>query len=251
MAIKPSGKFGEFVKQYEKARRPYIPEVFSYLKSFVKVKNPFILDLGCGTGIATRQLVKLGTVIGCDPDPIMLKHASKHKNSGVKKYVVGRADQLPFPDQIFDMVTAFAAFHWFDDKKSAAEIKRVLKPGGIFFAVGSTGTKPWGEGYRKAIIKAIHRPIAQFIKNIKRFKPEQRLKLFGFRNIRTKSWKKSQTYSLENAIEYVQSVSIWETVPKSLRTKALAGLKKYFNNMLKRNGEIERKLTVKVAAGIK
>ena len=95
------GKFGEFVKQYEKVRRPYPIEVFRFFKSLLKTKKPLILDIGCGTGISTRQLAKIGTVIGCDPDLKMLKAAKKDKSAGVKKYVVGLAEKLPFAEKFF------------------------------------------------------------------------------------------------------------------------------------------------------
>ncbi len=85
MKIHPLGKFGYNVKKYEKGRSGYPKEVFVYLKSLIKVKRPLVLDLGCGTGIATRQLTRIGTVIGADPDPIMLRAAKKHKNSGSGK----------------------------------------------------------------------------------------------------------------------------------------------------------------------
>lgn len=249
MALKPSGKFGKFVKQYEKARRPYPKEIFRFFKKLLKVENPLILDLGCGTGISTRQMVRFGTVMGCDPDPVMLREAKKYKNSDVKKYVVGSARKLPFPDNYFDAVTAFSAFHWFYDKKSGAEIKRVLKPGGLFFTAGRTGTKTWGQGYRNAIIKTIKREIAQFIKS--EYDPLKALKRSGFRDIKNKLWKKSELYTLPNALEYVQSVSIWESVPKHLRDKALKGVEDHFKKIHKKFGKIKRDLTVQVVAGTK
>lgn len=251
MVMRPSGKFGEFVKQYEKARRPYSREAFDYFKSLIKIKNPLILDLGCGTGISTRQLVRFGTVIGCDPDPIMLAAAKKHKNSGVQKYVVGYAHKIPFRDKTFDIVTAFSSFHWFDDKKSVAEIRRVLKPGGLFFVSGRAGSKRWGQGYRAAIIKSIHRQIAQFVKTTRNHYSKEILIRSGFKDVKTKTWKKSEFYTLKNALEYVQSVSIWETVPKKLWLKALKGLEEYFKNILERHGKIERQFTLKAVVGVK
>jgi ubiquinone/menaquinone biosynthesis C-methylase UbiE len=69
------------------------------------------------------------------------KAARKHKTVNKEKYVTGSAERIPFSNNTFDAVTAFAAFHWFDNKASLNEIKRVLKPGGIFFVVNKTGLK--------------------------------------------------------------------------------------------------------------
>lgn len=250
MVKKLGKKFGELVKEYERARRPYPPEVFDFLKSLLTVKKPLILDLGCGTGISTRQLAELGTVIGCDPDPIMLHAAKAHKRIRNEKYVIGSASNLPFKNSSFNVVTAFAAFHWFDDKKSIVEIKRVLKLGGLIFIVNRTGVRVWGEGYRKAIIKATGRKIARFKKDYS-YIPGESLRKSRFNKIRIKHWKKAELFTISNALEYVQSVSIWNSVPKSLRPKALEGLKKYFAKMRREKGKIERRLTVTAVVGVK
>jgi ubiquinone/menaquinone biosynthesis C-methylase UbiE len=244
------GEFGAFVKQYEKARRPYPKEVFDFLEKNLAKKKSLILDLGCGTGISTRQLAKLGSVVGCDPDPIMLRAANGHKKINHEKYVRGVSQRLPFKARTFDAVTAFASFHWFDDKRSITEIKRVLKPGGIIFIVNKTGIKSWGEGYRRAIIKTIGQEIAHF-KEGDSYNPRKTLLNNGFKKILIKQWKQSEFYKLQNFLEYIQSVSIWNSVPSSLRTKGLEGLKKYFQKAKNNEGVIERRLTVKVVVGVK
>lgn len=246
---KKLGKFGEFVKQYEKARRSYPPELFGFLRKLLKAKKPLILDLGCGTGISSRQLAKIGTVIGCDPDPKMLRAAKSHRNSGVKKYIQASADNLPFADATFDLIGAFQAFHWFDDKKSIAEIRRVLKPGGLFVAISQTGNKSWGEGYRMALIKSIDREVAHFKGD--KFRPREILKKSGFKQIKTKIWNKTEIYSVPLALNYVEAVSIWQSVPKALRARALKGLREYFKSILKKHGKIERRVTVKAVIGMR
>lgn len=240
------GKFGDCVEEYQKARRPYPPEVFTFLKTLLKTKKPLILDLGCGTGISTRQLAKVGSVIGCDPDLRMLEAAKKMSN---QKYEVGSADKIPFGDSIFDVVTAFAAFHWFDDRKSIAEIKRVLKPGGLIFIVNKTGIKSWGEGYRRAIITSIGRGVAHFQNDSYLWR--ESLEKNGFSRIRVRSWKKAELFDVLNAVDYVQSVSIWNSVPRELRKMATEGVRAYFERLKRDTGKIERKLTVKVTCGFK
>ncbi|HRH33142.1 MAG TPA: class I SAM-dependent methyltransferase [bacterium] len=243
------GKFGEFVKEYEKARRGYPRKIFSFLKNYIFHKKPSILDLGCGTGISTRQLSKIGEVIGCDPDTQMLQAAKTHQKINKEKYVVGSTHNLPFDNTTFDIVTAFSAFHWFNDRKSIAEIKRVLKPGGIIFVVNKTGVKSWGNGYRKNIINTIGQEIARFREDS--YNPKKDLQMNGFKKIKIKEWKLSEFFTLKNALEYVQSVSIWSSVPIHQRLRAKEGLKRYFQKMLKEKGKIERKIVVKVVVGLK
>ena len=73
----------------------------------------------------------------------------------------------------------------------------------------------------------------------------------GFKKVKVKTWKQSELFDLENALEYVQSVSIWNSVPANLRQAALDGLKKYFKDMKSNKGKIERRLTVKAVVGSK
>lgn len=243
------GEFGEFTKQYERARRPYPVEVFRLLKKLRPTQDPLILDLGCGTGISTRQLAPLGRVVGCDPDARMLQAARKHPKITKEKYTLGSSTRLPFKDSTFHIITAFSAFHWFDDAESVAEIRRVLKPNGLFFIVNKVGIKKWGGGYRAAIIQTIGEEIAPFKETS--YNPKQSLRENAFRKIQVCRWEKSERYRLKGAIEYVQSVSIWNSVPIHLRAKALEGLRTYFADVRKRTGKIERKLAVRVVIGVK
>lgn len=247
--LKRLGTFGEFVKQYEKARRPYDRRVFLLLKKLIKIKNPKILDLGCGTGISTRQLVGFGKITGCDPDERMLRAARIHKTPKGIFYIKGKGDKLPFKDNSFDVVTAFAAFHWFDDKKSIKEIRRVLKPDGLMFIVNRTGIKKWGEGYRRAIIKKVGQEIGRFKEDD--YNPKNSLQKNGFKEVVVNRWKMVELYTVPETLEYVQSVSIWSTVPKEKREEAIGAVKEYFKKILKRHGKIERKLVMQVVSGIK
>ena len=185
----------------------------------------------------------------------MLGAARKYKSPKIMKYITAQADKLPFKDGTFDAVTAFSAFHWFSDKKSVTEIKRVLKPGGIFFVAGKPGIRSWGQGYRKVIISSINRPVAQFVTGQiaagQPWEPERIFKKAGFKNIKYRQWKKLENYSLPRTLQYVQSVSIWNSVPKHLRQKAVEGLEIYFRKIQRKLGKIQKRFKVLAVAGTK
>lgn len=104
------------------------------------VKNgDIILDVACGTGIYTREMAKKnenGQLIGLDLSWPMLKQAVKYihrDNIENINYLRGDAQNLPFPDNIFDVVNCCGALHLFPNPdKFFQEVLRVLKPGGIF-----------------------------------------------------------------------------------------------------------------------
>lgn len=94
-----------------------------------------VLDLGCGTGLSSRKILKClgdsGQVCSYDFSLEMLKESQKHDNESIYN-VCGDVHYLPFMEKTFDYVLIFSCFPHFDDKaKVFAEANRVLKNGGI------------------------------------------------------------------------------------------------------------------------
>lgn len=93
------------------------------------------LDLGCGEGTNTREVVRLGAqMIGLDIAPTFLRHAREteaHDPLGID-YVLGDGQTLDFPDATFDFVTAFMSMMDMADQQHMLNgVHRILKPGGF------------------------------------------------------------------------------------------------------------------------
>jgi ubiquinone/menaquinone biosynthesis C-methylase UbiE len=93
-----------------------------------------ILDIGCGDGALVRALAARGAIaVGVDPDPVMLAAARRLAAEAhvPATFLEGRAENLPFPDASFDVVTAMTVLCFVPDAKGALrEMARVLRPGG-------------------------------------------------------------------------------------------------------------------------
>jgi ubiquinone/menaquinone biosynthesis C-methylase UbiE len=94
--------------------------------------------VGCGTGYL---LVRLASLLpqaveleGLDPAPSMVDVATaRAPNDGRFNFRRGIAEQLPFPDEAFDLVVSTTSFdHWADQRAGLAECRRVLAPDGYF-----------------------------------------------------------------------------------------------------------------------
>ncbi len=103
-----------------------------------------VLDVGCGTGNLTMA-AKLragadGEVHGIDGAPEMIR-AAERKAADERldiSYQVGLIEDIPFPDDQFDVVLSSLMLHHLPKdlkRQGVAEISRVLKPGGRFLAV--------------------------------------------------------------------------------------------------------------------
>jgi SAM-dependent methyltransferase len=90
-----------------------------------------VLDAGCGTGGTTIDLAELGPVTGLDFSPDALGYA---QSRGLQRLIRGSIEQLPFPDNTFDLVTCFDVLYHRavgDERTALREFRRVLRPGGI------------------------------------------------------------------------------------------------------------------------
>jgi trans-aconitate 2-methyltransferase len=99
-----------------------------------------ILDLGCGTGRLTTEIVSAvdgGRVVGLDRSGAMITVARASADAGRLRhiaYVQGDGAALPFAGA-FDAVFSAATLHWIHDHQSVFEgVRAALKPGGRFVA---------------------------------------------------------------------------------------------------------------------
>lgn len=120
----------QLAEEYAANRKGYSNELYDTIANFGLRRGATILDVGCGTGLASEPFAKNGfPVTGVDASPAMLAKAQERLPDAV--FVEGSAEALPFPNERFDVVVSAQAFHWFDRSRALAEAHRVLRPGGI------------------------------------------------------------------------------------------------------------------------
>ncbi len=118
-------------------------EEFEGFKKFVKIKpGDIILDIGTGTGTFLIEMAKMGAICyGIDQSPKMLeKLRIKVKQEGIEKNIEkiseGTAENLPYPDGIFNWVVCIGMIEYYPLEYAKAvllEINRVLMPDGHCF----------------------------------------------------------------------------------------------------------------------
>ena len=134
MSTPRSLSFGAQAAAYERGRPSYPPEAIDWL---LPDGAHDVLDLGAGTGKLTTRLVERGLdVVAVDPIPEMLEQLSNSLPD--TPALLGTAEEIPLDDSSVDAVLVAQAWNWFDPQRAAAEIARVLRPGGQLGLVWNT-----------------------------------------------------------------------------------------------------------------
>ena len=134
MATAPAVDFGRASSDYARYRHGFPASLFERLRERgLGIPGQRVLDLGTGTGSLARGFARAGgVVIGLDISPLLLEQArtlDREEDLHVE-YRVARAEATGFGDSQFDLVSAGQCWHWFERARAAAEVHRLLRPGG-------------------------------------------------------------------------------------------------------------------------
>lgn len=126
-------EYNKFSEEFSSTRKTPLSE-FSLLKEHLQNAKK-VLYVGCGNGRNIPLLQELGAeVIGLDASEGLLEEAKKNVMNN--NFVHAKAESLPFNEESFDGVVAFASLHHLTNKKhrqkAFSEVFRVLESGGVF-----------------------------------------------------------------------------------------------------------------------
>jgi len=122
--------FDSLANHYDRGRIGYSSDIYNTLVGYGLNPRHAILDIGCGTGLASGPLIDNDfRVTGVDPSEPMLAFAKRHYPTAT--WVPGTAEKLPFENASFDSAISAQVFHRLDRNAALAEMQRVLRPGGI------------------------------------------------------------------------------------------------------------------------
>ncbi len=127
----------------EEMERHHIDITQKTLEKMMLRAGERVLDLGCGTGWATRLLARLvgegpegfGQVVGIDISDEMIRRARAISRDFENiMFVWGSAQQIPWEENFFDKVLSVESFYYYPDQdRVLAELFRVMAPRGRMF----------------------------------------------------------------------------------------------------------------------
>ncbi|ORX81074.1 methyltransferase domain protein [Anaeromyces robustus] len=128
--------WGKTSEDYAKFRDIYPSEFYEKLVSRnIGVKDQYILDIATGTGVLPRNMYNYGAKwIGTDISENQIEQAkilAKNDNMNIE-FSACSTEELDFPENTFDIITACQCFWYFDYKVVAPKLAKMLKKGGKF-----------------------------------------------------------------------------------------------------------------------
>ncbi len=138
LAQERSKLFDQEAERYDRCRPPYPDALIDELLG-PEPAGLDVLDVGCGTGIASRPMADRGAkVLGVEVAPRMTEIARRH---GID-VEIGAFEGWDAAGRTFDRVTSAQAWHWLDMPVATAKAASLLRRGGRLCLVWSAGCHP-------------------------------------------------------------------------------------------------------------
>lgn len=196
--------FSAHAADYARARPGYPPELFDWLARQCPTRD-LAWDCGTGNGQAAQGLAAhFRQVHATDLSADQLSQAAAHPRI---RYHAAPAEASALPARSCDLVTVAQALHWFCNESFYAELRRVLKPTGLFAAWTYTLLK--GEPALNALIEDFHREVVG-----PWWPPERRWVDLGYRempfpcaDLPTPEFEIRREWNLEELLAYLRTWS--------------------------------------------
>jgi ubiquinone/menaquinone biosynthesis C-methylase UbiE len=133
MPTDPTKRFSDRVSNYVRFRPDYPSELVDYLADYCDLNSrSMIADIGAGTGIFSRLLLKRGfTVYAVEPNQAMLEEAVRELSANKNFHAIqAKAEASRLECASVDCIVCAQAFHWFNNESTKKEFQRILKPDG-------------------------------------------------------------------------------------------------------------------------
>lgn len=221
----------------------YLFHIATYNFALPHVAGKRVLDYGCGSGYGTHHLAaSCASIVGVDIADEAIEYAvARYKANNLTYQRISRADQapLPFKDAEFDVVLSFQVIeHICGVAPYLSEIRRVLKPGGVFICATPDRSsrllpkqKPWNMWHvYEYDAKSFERVVAPYFSSI------EMLCMSGTKSvldIEIKRTKRLMWLTLPVTMPFV---------PEAIRIAALKLLKRLAGNGKKGDNQMQKRI---------
>ncbi|OON68085.1 class I SAM-dependent methyltransferase [Hymenobacter sp. CRA2] len=201
-------RFSDHAAQYAQFRITYPPALYDYLLSITPGREA-AWDCGTGNGQVAADLAPhFGHIEATDISRKQLEQAVPQLNI---RYTISGAEQTPFADNTFDLITVAQALHWFNADAFHREATRVAKPNATL--------AEWGYGLVKVneqidpLIRHFYTDIVgpYWDENRRHIDDEFACIPFPFAEVQHRRFEQRQLWDAERFLRYLQT---WSSVQR-------------------------------------
>ncbi|MFP4135211.1 MAG: class I SAM-dependent methyltransferase [Halothece sp.] len=222
---------------YDQTRPRYPAQLLDEILQITQLENnSFLLEIGCGPGIATTQLAELGfSIVAIEPSVESASLAKeKCRNYSNVEIINTTFEEWDLEPAKFDAVVASTSFHWLDRNLATQKSAATLKPNGFLILLWNTPPQPPKEIY-DSFLKQIYKNYAPNLigyEELSRY--QQYLDQFGqeliasgdFDNLSTGQFIiKDISYSIDDYIMLLTTLSPYIRLEEKQRDNLLKALK--------------------------
>jgi SAM-dependent methyltransferase len=158
--------FGVDPGSFDRARLDYPERVYDILRTRCGLCPTIsVFEVGAGTGIATRALLKRGveSVTAIEPDRRMARYLRGTLGSHRERVqvVTEPFERAPLPPGAFDLGVAATSFHWVAERSGLRKVARLLRPGGWWAEWGNRHGNPSRRSPFRDAIQPLYRTLAR------------------------------------------------------------------------------------------
>lgn len=224
-----SGKAASFnaaAETYDKMRPGYVPELYREILRYRPITaQSRVLEVGIGTGQATRPILETGCILtAVEPGDKLVRTAGEkfraYPNFSVENTTF---EALSLPEGSFDLIFAATAFHWIPPEVGYPKVLRLLKPGGAFARFAN---RPWPEpGPLNDAIQTlyeIYKPPARSPKPFGEAEAQEISyigKPYGFTDIQVHLFHRTRSFSPEEYTALLGTYSDHLSLPEEVRSE--------------------------------
>ncbi|MEE1061661.1 MAG: class I SAM-dependent methyltransferase [Ruminococcus sp.] len=227
--------FNDDVCNYDEARPNYPYELFEAVFDYAPLsENSHVLEIGIGTGQATLPFLQKNMSVTAVELGDRLSAFCKGKFAEFENFSVINDDFLKasLPENSFDLVYSATAFHWIDEKQGFEKINKLLRSGGavaLFWNHPFVGRE---DDLTNRASSAVYKKYRPAQKTIREFCSADTLRYvgllekYGFKDIKTKLFKRIRTLSTEEYLNLINTYSDHLAQPEKIRREFERDMKK-------------------------
>lgn len=230
--------FNNVVGLYDKYRPTYVDDLYKDIFEYKSIDDSSItVEIGIGTGQATRQFLDTGTKLIAVELGKELAAFVSGKYEGYDNFEVVNSSFEDFRCEAgsIDMIYSATAFHWLDEEEGYSKVFRLLKQGGVFARFAN---RPYKDKENLALDPALQEVYNKFMPNNKpgtEFDEVRCVELaniplkYGFSDIEYKLYKRTRVFTADEYISLVGTYSHTIALEENKRQKFLDEIRDVIN----------------------